>query len=120
MVLLDWPRPEPWQVSQGWSPTKPRPLHSVQGSVIANTPPWTEVCMPVPSHLRQTFGTVPYFAPVPRQVLQGSSLVIFNPTVTPLTASANSIVASLSMSSPRPGRAGDVGVVRPPPTVPPM
>src|SRR5215207_2437117 len=66
MVLLDWPRPEPWQVSQGWSTTRPRPLHSVQGSVIAKTPPWTEVCMPVPSHFRQTFGTVPYFAPVPR------------------------------------------------------
>ncbi len=40
-------------------------MHSVHGSVIAKTPPWTEVCIPVPSHLRQTFGTVPYFAPVP-------------------------------------------------------
>src|SRR3954469_5576416 len=119
MVLLDCPRPEPWQVSHGWSTTRPRPLHSVHGSVIAKTPPWTEVCMTVPSHLRQTFGTVPYFAPVPRQVLQGSSLVIFNPTVTPFTASANSIVASLSMSAPRRGRAVDVVVVRPPPNMPP-
>src|SRR6266540_3187755 len=110
MVLLDWPRPEPWQVSHGWSTTRPRPLHSVHGSVMANTPPWTEVCIPVPSHFRQTFGTVPYFAPVPRQVLHGSSLVIRSATVTPLTASANSIVASVSMSAPRRGRAVDVEV----------
>src|SRR3954470_9718358 len=116
MVLLDCPRPEPWQVSQGSSTTRPRPLHSVHGSVIAKTPPWTEVCMPVPSHFRQTFGTVPYFAPVPRQVLHGSSLVIPNATVTPFTASANSIDASVSMSAPRRGRAVDeVVVVRPPP-----
>src|SRR5215218_5452007 len=121
MVLLDWPRPEPWQVSHGWSTTRPRPLHSVHGSVMANTPPWTEVCMPVPSHFRQTFGTVPYFAPVPRQVLHGSSLVIRSATVTPLTASANSIVASVSMSAPRRGRAVDVVVVvrPPPPNMPP-
>src|SRR4051812_39778949 len=114
MVLLDWPRPEPWQVSHGWSTTRPRPLHSVHGSVMANTPPCTEVCMPVPSHFRHTFGTVPYFAPVPRQVGHGSSLVIRSPTVTPFTASAKSIVASVSMSWPRRGRAVVV-VVRPPP-----
>src|SRR4029453_14297028 len=118
IVLLDWPRPEPWQVSHGWSTTRPRPMHSVHGSVIANTPPCTEVCIPVPSHLRPTFGTVPYFAPVPWQVLHGSSLVIRRPTVTPLTASANSIVASDSMSWPRRGRC--VVVVRgPPPKTPP-
>src|SRR4051794_21992056 len=121
MVLLDCPRPEPWQVSHGSSTTRPRPLHSVHGSVIAKTPPWTEVCMPVPSHFRQTFGTVPYFAPVPRQVLHGSSLVIRRPTVTPFTASANSIVASVSMSCPRRGRAVVVLVDDrpPPPNMPP-
>jgi len=48
MVRVERLRPLPAQVGQGSSTTMPRPRHSRQGSVTANTPPEVEVCMPLP------------------------------------------------------------------------
>ena len=103
MVLVDFARPEPWQIGHGSSTTMPRPRQSRHGSVTANTPPEAEVCMPLPSQVGQTRGTVPALAPVPRQASQAASDTICMPTVTPAMLSVKSTVTSPSTSLPRLG-----------------
>ena len=72
---------------------------------------------PLPSQVGQTLGTVPAFAPVPRQVLHGPSPASRSDTVAPSMASLKVSDVSVSMSAPRRGRAWVV-VVRPPKTPP--
>src|SRR5699024_12514560 len=86
IVWLEAARPDPLQYGHGSSTTRPRPRQLLHGSVIANTPPVALVCIPLPSHLPQTFRTVPARAPVPWHCGHASSLVIRSGTVTPSTA----------------------------------
>jgi hypothetical protein len=81
----------------------PRPRQSRHGSVTAKTPPEVDVCIPLPSQVGQTRGTVPALAPVPRQAAQAESDTICMPTVTPSIESLKSIVTSPSTSLPRRG-----------------
>src|SRR5215212_4998251 len=103
MVLVDLPRPEPWQTGHGSSTTIPRPRHSRHGSVTAKTPPEVEVCIPLPSHVGQTRGIVPARAPVPRHASHAVSETICIATVTPSMACTKSTVTSPSTSLPRRG-----------------
>src|SRR6266571_2671678 len=77
------------------------------------------IARPVPAQVGQTLGTVPAFAPVPRQTLHGPSSVIRSVTVEPSIASLNDSDASVSTSAPRRGRAWVVVRPPPPPNMPP-
>ena len=103
MFLAARPRPDPSHSGQGSSTISPRPRQSVQGSLIWNTPPEVEVRMPEPSQAGQTRGSVPAFAPVPRQAEHGSSETVRMDTVVPSTACSKVSLASVSTSDPRRG-----------------
>src|SRR6266581_2254267 len=115
MVRLLIARPLPEQVGHGSSTMSPRPRHVLQGSENAKLPRFL-LAWPDPSHVGQTLGTVPDFAPVPWHVGHGPSPVSRSGTVTPVTESLNESVASVSTSAPRRGRCC---VPRPPPNMPP-
>src|SRR6266487_3571311 len=115
MVRLLIARPLPEQVGHGSSTMSPRPRHVLQGSENAKLPRFL-LAWPDPSHVGQTLGTVPDFAPVPWHVGHGPSPVSRSGTVTPVTESLSESVASVSTSAPRRGRCC---VPRPPPNMPP-
>src|SRR6266581_1185039 len=114
MVRLLIARPLPEQVGHGSSTMSPRPRHVLQGSENAKLPRFL-LAWPDPSHVGQTLGTVPDFAPVPWHTGHGPSPVSRSGTVTPVTASLNESVASVSTSAPRRGRC----CVPRPPNMPP-
>ena len=104
MVRALMARPLPPQVAHGSSTTRPRPRQVVDGSENAKLPR-SRLDWPVPSQVGQTFGTVPAFAPVPRQTLHGPSSVSRRVTVEPSMASLKVSEASVSTSAPRRGLA---------------
>src|SRR5215469_2707127 len=104
MVRVLIARPLPEHVGQGSSTTRPRPRQVLHGSENAKLPRLRLPC-PVPSHVGQTFGTVPAFAPVPMQTLHGPSPVSRSDTVAPSMASPNDSDVSVSTSAPRRGLA---------------
>ena len=70
---------------------------------MEKTPPAVELCMPEPSQVGHTLGSVPALAPVPRQDGQGLSDGKRMLTVAPSTACSKEIVTSPSTSAPRRG-----------------
>jgi hypothetical protein len=92
IVRLLIARPLPAHDGQGSSTTRPRPRHSRHGSENAKLPRF-RLDWPVPWHVGHTRGTVPDFAPVPRQAGHASSPVSRNDTVVPSMASWKDSVA---------------------------
>ena len=102
MVRELFARPLPWQISQGFSAIRPRPLQSTHGSVSEKPPPPPRETCPVPTQVGHTRG-VPFLSPVPEHALQGAWEDIRSGTVAPSTASVKLSVTSDSMSWPRRG-----------------
>src|SRR5699024_5428798 len=88
------------QSGHGSSMRVPVPEQSGQGREKPKAPRSSETS-PLPLQVPQVRGLVPGFAPEPWQLVQGAALVSRMGTVTPLVASRNSRVISVSTSAPR-------------------
>src|SRR3954471_16425750 len=93
-------RPDPAQVSHGFSLTWPRPPHRGHGWLIEKKP-WLSVSMPRPPHRGQTVGEAPGLAPLPPQVAQVACFGTVTETSTPSIACSNDKRTSVSRSRPR-------------------
>lgn len=108
----------------------PSPLHALQGGCLLPLPPqprhvictwknpWLTRCCPLPPQSEQVVAVDLGCAPLPEQVLQGTSVIRLSVRVVPFTASMKLRFNSVSRSEPRDGPDWPIPPIPPMPPIP--